>query len=93
MINVKLPLYIKEFSYNGKTLKDVLILDKERLESILRDKTYGEVFYEYLKNYKKEEESTKDFKEKQEVKTETVTQTKKESVIAEEYPLFRKKLP
>lgn len=47
---VKLPIYIKEFTYNNKTLRDVLIISEEQLQVCLKDRYYGDVFREVIKS-------------------------------------------
>lgn len=106
MISVKLPIYIEEFSYRGKVLKDVLILSRKQLKSILNNKVYGEVLYEYLKNhYQKENNENNEILKKEEQKGVITIEEREKTDLKEkntnsvdiddaleEYPLFRKKL-
>lgn len=48
-IEIKLPIYIKEFIYGNKILKDVLIIFEEQLQVCLQDRYYGDVFKEVIK--------------------------------------------
>lgn len=50
-VRIKLPIYIKEFTYNNKTLRDVLIISEEQLQVCLQDRYYGDVFKEAMKQF------------------------------------------